>query len=246
MDIKSYLGIDCANRTFAWCICTHDTSARRKTREICVEFCEYIDSITRPGYCNEMGKDIDTLLNALTAESLPKFMEFVNRIEVATRGFMQITSCGVHDLLGGPVSGFNDATRARKLREFLDSHNQLSDSVITCDEILVEHQPPRCGKFGAVSNQKSTAISSQLLFYYSKNNICLIGPKNKNKYSGGAGLSMEDFNPTYSGRKNHTKANLLYLAKLYRFTHVYAGVPVSLLDDLADAFMQIVSTRIAK
>lgn len=230
---KRYLGIDCANRSFAWCICTHHPAARANTRVVVNEFLDFIGKIT--------DNFADSLLDALSADNFSEFMDYISRVEEASRPHIQMEASGVHDILGGPTSDFNDAARAKKLRNFLDSHEIINEN-IAVDEIIIEHQPPRCGKFGAASNAKSIAVSSQLLFYYANSNVSLVSPKLKNKYYAGSGLALCDFGDTYTGRKKHTKANLLFLAGAYRFTHAITA-PKPMLDDLADAFIQVVAAR---
>jgi hypothetical protein len=115
-------------------------------------------------------------------------------------------------------------------------------------QVIIEHQP---SKIGTKTNNKSTAVGHQLMFYYITRNPILIHPKLKNDITLCAELEYEKFyiaamaknksrkDAIYSARKLHSKSSLLHLCKIFHLENILVGISKSCLDDLADSVMQI-------
>jgi hypothetical protein len=104
------------------------------------------------------------------------------------------------------------------------------------DTVLVEYQMS--------ANDKSRCVSQQIIYNYC---LCcptyLVGPSLKNKIYFADDLKhsvfMAKYATKYTANKNHTKANLLYWLKKNNQEHFIKNIKKKNIDDIADAFMQI-------
>jgi len=218
-----YLSFDCAYKSFAYAhvrICTNTIqlmmeTMRRETEIICTE---------------------ETVLD--------RELRILRAIYGASSHFIQVLGISAGDILGGrKVADVPECERAVYLYRYLQGAPIAADKVKP-NRVIIEHQPPRLGKFGA-SNTQSTAVSYQLAIYYAEFNPTFVDPKRKNNFSI-SGLTLETFtagaqgrDKQYRARKAHTKANLLKLAEIFGID--LSGIPRPLLDDAADALWQILA-----
>lgn len=179
---------------------------------------------------------------------LREILDKANRI---MRTFILFHSVGVTDILNGKkVSECNEIERTRALHKFLTTGPVSLEALEKIEKtyggplttVLVEQQP---SKVGAATNNKSTMISYQIEFYYVSKQLDVINPKLKNKIT--VKESME-FSTTYGGssskyqaRKKHSKETFLLLIKVLDLNYVIHGIPLSCMDDLADAALQIIA-----
>lgn len=165
----------------------------------------------------------------------------------AMKSFIVFHSVGVNDILEGKkVADTDEVQRTIALSKFLESSTVSNTALEREDtiyhhptEILVEHQP---SKVGMATNNKSTMVGHQLMFYYVKRQVSLVSPKLKNHIS----LPGIEYSTTYGGastpyyaRKKHSKELFLKIMKILGMEHVYARIPMTCMDDLADAVLQI-------
>lgn len=106
--------------------------------------------------------------------------------------------------------------------------------------VYIERQP--------TFNIKSTTIFSQLIYEYAANSmfkIKLMYPMLKNKIYFNEKLKHSEFisnsNNAYKANKNHTKSNFLYFINKFNLTHHIAHIKAKNLDDIADAFLQVLT-----
>ena len=125
--------------------------------------------------------------------------------------------------------------RAKLLKKCLNGIDSKIDTDI--DMVLVEFQMK--------VNDKSRCVSYQIVYHYSDkcSNIHIISPVLKNKIYFTENLRWSVFGNkyanNYTANKNHTKANLLYYLKENDLMEIIKDVPKKNIDDLADAFLQI-------
>jgi hypothetical protein len=185
-----------------------------------------------------------------TGEDSPAMVELfaaINEIKYAIKSFIAFHSVGVADILEGrKVADTDEVQRTIALHKFLAASPVSNDALAREDtiyhyatEILVEHQP---SKVGMATNNKSTMVGHQLMFYYVERTVSLVSPKLKNQIS----IGEITYSSTYGGastpyyaRKKHSKDLFLQLMKVLGLEYVYRGVPASCMDDLADAVLQI-------
>jgi hypothetical protein len=118
--------------------------------------------------------------------------------------------------------------------------------------VVIEHQPPSIGnKFEKKTNTKSTAVAYQLAFNYATCEPAFVDPKLKNNIELAPHLRFDIFldvaktryknlkDAKYHARKDHSKANFLYLLDKFGLSHHVRGIPAAVMDDAADSFIQI-------
>jgi hypothetical protein len=197
----------------------------------------------------------------------PEFMQhlanFISVLHYFLSNFIRFHSAGVKDVLDGKlVSETDEVERTKCLHKFLraspvslekiEYRSDADDGVTNVPvNVIIEHQP---SKIGMKTNNKSTMVGHQLLFYYVNigvNGPILISPKLKNNISLDEGLRYEGFlaaqtrrnhkDAVYAARKQHSKESMLHLLKVFNQEHILEGVPKSCFDDLADSIMQVIA-----
>jgi hypothetical protein len=207
-----FLSWDCANRTLAW---VHAT----------INF----DGAS----AHEVAMLKDQLGGSAASAAL-------DRAKKLTENFITIHSSGIVDILEGKKVDQTPVTeRTRCLRRWLEGSAVSAEKLRPACVVLIEGQPP---KIGAKTNNKSTVIENQLMFYYANFQVNTVSPKLKNKLAFHQGLVFDqkkyaDPAAKYRARKRHAVDSLLYFYGAFgiretRYTR-------STIDDLADAFMQI-------
>jgi hypothetical protein len=192
---------------------------------------------------------IDTIQYSTWVETLqdPEFIGhfifILDAMDYFMANFIQYTSAGVVDILKCKVADTTEIQRTRALWDFLISH-----PILACaDGIpIIEHQP---NKIGSKTNNKSTAVSHQLAFYYIEQDPIFIDPKLKNnitlcsKYSDVLAAELPKHKSArdarYAARKKHSRENFLYLLEKFSLLHIIETISPTVLDDLADSTMQI-------
>lgn len=251
--MKKYLGWDCAYKSIAWSHISVNTG-------IYALISEYADKIlAEEGITHADLKTRQGIRRAITVhgegivlkDSLIKTLMIFN---MKLKGFLQFHHIGAEDILNGKkVNETSEIERTHLLYQFLrDSH--VAADKIKDTKTIIEHQPPRLG-FGAdaKTNNKSTAVSYQLAFHYIEHDPVFIDPKLKNNISLRDDLTYEIFyekmkqrykntkDAKYHARKEHSRANFLYLLEIFGYGHIVLNIPTSMFDDAADSLMQIFS-----
>jgi hypothetical protein len=132
---------------------------------------------------------------------------------------------------------YETVSRAIKLKEHLTAlDTQLPD----LDLVLIEYQMSL--------NDKSRAVSSQILYHYTGVAECqIVGPSMKNtiQFANLPDLSLsrwlDHYAKSYDANKRQCKENFLFWLKIYGKTDLIDGIASRNLDDVADAFMQAVA-----
>lgn len=230
---RDFLSWDCANRTLAWSFITIDTHILSKLSILA-------DNISE--LCGD--KDLSKVLQQ------PEFVEdllfIVGYARMFLREFISYKSIGVRDILKGKkVNETNDIERTVALHSFLTQQTELNPGSQTT---IIEHQP---AKIGTKTNTLSTAVGSQLAFYYVNCNPILISPKLKNNITFREDLTYDAFlqreipkhksmrDARYKAAKCHSKDNFLYLLSIFNLTHLVKDIPNAVMDDVADSTMQV-------
>jgi hypothetical protein len=230
MSYHRFLSWDCANKTLAHAYITVDGGILGSIRNFLAELKTIIDR-----------GDIAGVMPLLTL--------FKARMD----NFIVFHSVAVTDiLLGGKVADADEVKRSTMLRNFLRTSSVAverigvgggnvggngSDNIST--KILIEHQP---SKIGAATNNKSTMIGHQLMFYYSDFETHLVSPKIKNTLFIDPSRKLDYYIGScaseYYARKKHSKEMFLGMVKIFGWGAIIKGIPMSCMDDLADAVMQ--------
>ncbi len=113
---------------------------------------------------------------------------------------------------------------------------ELKNAGLFWDVVLIEYQMS--------ANDKSRCVSNQILYHYAEYKTVLVGPSLKNKVHFAPELRhnrfIEKYASKYTANKNHTKANFLHWIEENNRKDLIANIKKKNIDDLADAFMQIV------
>lgn len=238
--MRRFLSWDCGNKTLAHAHVTINTHILVQIDQIYARLAawmvKYPDAISQWIRAECVDTPAITELWAILRDG--KYM---------MKSFIVFHSVGVNDILEGrKVADTDEVQRTIALSKFLESSPVSNEKLIHEDtiyhhptEILVEHQP---SKVGMATNNKSTMVGHQLMFYYVKRQVSLVSPKLKNHIS----LPGIEYSITYGGastpyyaRKKHSKELFLKIMKVLDMEHVYARVPMTCMDDLADAVLQI-------
>lgn len=226
---KKFIGWDCAYKSLAWSYITVDTQVYEKLHCMVPYLAQSIS-------CAKASGDLTDVLRVL------------NDMLTATR-FVCFISCGVVDCLNGKkISETDEISRTKSIWDFLQSKPELA---VPNDCVpIIEHQP---SKIGSKTNNKSSVVGHQLMFFYVERDTVLVNPTLKNKICVRTGLDFETVlareipkhknmsDARYTARKLHSKENFLYFVNTFGYENILAGVKKKYLDDLADATMQILA-----
>lgn len=239
--MRRFLSWDCGNKTLAHAHVTINTSILQYTVQYENRLQEWL--VRYPHNPIEewiRGDCADTI-------AMTELFAILRDISAKMKTFITFHSVGVNDILEGrKVADTDEVERTVALSKFLEGSSVDLNSLLREDniyrlptEILIEHQP---SKVGMATNNKSTMIGHQLMFYYVGRKVALISPKLKNQIS----MPGIVYSQTYGGastpyyaRKKHCKDMFLLLLKVLDCEYVKSGVAASCMDDLADATMQI-------
>lgn len=256
--MERFLGWDCANLSLAYGYISVNLRVYVGIRELTERVEEFIKRRIKGRFAGNLlgGHASEETRAAIRdafarAEVYDEFMQIVNDA-LEKLQLLQIHDCMVADILSKKVKDTDEIERTKRLRTFLASLAINETSLPKSTSVLIEHQPNKIGngKF-ARTNNKSTAVGYQLAFHYAFFNPVFVEPKNKNKICLGENLEYERFleealpryknrkDAKYHANKNHTKANLLHLIKTFGLEGDIAHIPKSLLDDAADAILQV-------
>lgn len=225
--MKRFLSWDCANKTLAWVHFTINTNIHSESHGL-------------------MQKILDV-------KTIEEKIKLIAELEKLTKNFVCFHSYGVRDILNGKlVSETSEVDRTKALYKFLTensvSHNAINkidaDGIKT--KVLIEHQP---SKVGFKTNNKSTLIQHQLMFYYVDFEVFTISPKHKNNLSLSPEHTLAVFigastgyknqkDAAYNARKSHSRESFKYFLEHFDCEFVLKGIVKSKQDDIADAFMQ--------
>jgi hypothetical protein len=189
---------------------------------------------------------------------LDEFLFIINAANHFVSGFIRFISAGVVDVLEGrKVADCDEIERTRALCKFLTGSIDVSAEAIAMLDFegpvtkpIIEHQP---SKIGQKTNNKSTMVGHQLMFYYNDWKPVIVNPRLKNNIALADHLAYKIFldreiprhkshkDAVYAARKTHSRANFLYLLKIFDLEYILEGVPKSCYDDLADSCMQILA-----
>lgn len=232
---KEFLSWDCANRTLAWSLFTIDTHIYSKLSILA-------DDIAL--LC--AGKDLSAAL--LNTEFVEDLLFIIGYANMFLREFVVYKSLGVRDILKGKkVDETGAIERTCCLHSFLISMDELSP-VSNYNAVIIEHQP---NKIGAKTNTLSTAVGSQLAFYYVDCNPVLISPKLKNNITFRSDLTYDAFlqrelpkhksfrDARYKAAKCHSRDNFIYFLSVFGLMHLIKDIPRAVMDDVADSTMQV-------
>lgn len=238
--MRRFLSWDCGNKTLAHAHVTINTF-------ILVQIDQFYSRLT--AWIDKYPSGIAEWIRAECVDT-PEMTELkmiLNDGKYALKSFIVFHSVGVNDILTGrKVADTDEVQRTIALSKFLESSPVSNEKLINEDtiyhtptEILVEHQP---SKVGMATNNKSTMVGHQLMFYYVGKSVSLVSPKLKNHIC----LPGIEYSTTYGGastpyyaRKKHSKELFLKIMEVLEMEHVYARVPMTCMDDLADAVLQI-------
>lgn len=246
---KRFLGWDCANKTLAWSYMDIDLHIVKKllmiTQDMETMFTEYLGvdmySATKGAYRP------DFIMMLHDPEIIERLGYMLDSMSYFLDNFINYVSAGVADILEGrKIYTVSEIDRTRALHKFLTTHGSVS-SPSPGTQVIIEHQ----NKIGGVTNGQSTAVSHQLAFYYVEHNPTFVDPKLKNMMALRPDLTLERFiadeipkhrnlrDAKYIAGKKHSKANFLYVLDVFGLSHMIDGISKSVLDDLADSFMEV-------
>lgn len=251
--MRKFLGWDCANKTLAWSYVCVDTHIYSKLSILADDLRELFDlylgaHFTRRAASNSLSQNDRENLRLVLQD--PEFIEqYVFILDVVyyfTEQFFQYLSAGVVDILKGKkVHETTEIERTSALWKFLINHPEIA---CVDAQTIIEHQPP---KIGSKTNNKSTAVSYQLAFYYIEHDPIMIDPKLKNNIALASNLTFSRFlaeeipkhkslkDARYAARKIHSRENFLFLLSVFELDYIIDDIPRAVLDDLADSTMQI-------
>ena len=190
----------------------------------------------------------------------------IYRMSMEVKLCIRIFHLEAKNLLGSSkVINVSEIDRLHTLYKYLEQSPVSSLKILPNTTTIIEHQPARVGVGGNKTNNASTAVSNQLAMYYVKHDPVFIDPKLKNTIAVGPNLDFDTFlkagmvkfrvaeavdastrlklskSAKYWARKEHTKANFIYLLDKFGMSHELVNTPQALLDDAADSFMQIIA-----
>ena len=236
----SFLSWDCGNKTLAHAHIIINSKILIEIRKIYSRFDSWHDRYIAPNGPPEF----------TDKTAIVEILKIIDDARRVMSTFILFISVGVNDILEGKkVADTDEVQRTVALHKFLVQSPASLETIFAKDKIysthtqvLIEHQP---SKVGTATNNKSTMIGHQLAFYYVERPVFLIDPKLKNKLTIAPGM---EFSPTYGGayskyaaRKKHSKDTFLKLLGVLGLEHVTMGIPLSCMDDLADATLQIIA-----
>ncbi len=244
--MQRFLGWDCANKTLGWSCIDMDLHICEKMRILCLDL----------GLMLSRWPD---LKKAFSDENfLEELVGYLDIILYFYSKFITYLDGGVIDVLDGKrVKDVDKITRAKLLHKHLVASTVNASDLPTDAHVIIEHQ----NKIGKITNEQSTAVSNQLVFYYINHKVDFINPKLKNNIALSTDLTFERFlsdelgktrkttdlsGAKYTARKRHAKANFLYLIKIFNCEHIIIGVKSSVLDDMADSTMEILAYALNK
>lgn len=250
--VKRFLGWDCANKSLAWSYFDIDVHIYSKMSMLCDEAVNIVKKY------NEQNGSTGIKAAMSHPGFLDEFTELLNIMNHFLDNFIKYHSAGAVDVLNGrKVSDCDEIERTASLHKFLVNNPYISTPNImlmdgdgTSTDVIIEHQP---SKVGNKTNNKSTMVGHQLMFYYAENNPAIVNPKLKNKIYFKEALEYEAFlaeeipkhkdkkAAVYAARKRHSKMNFLYLVDVFELNHILVGVPKDCMDDLADSTMQVLA-----
>lgn len=261
--VKRFLGWDCANKTLAWSHFDVDVHIYSKIYIICDEIEDILTTYLGRDFVRGLARGLTDAQRDLLADTMedPEFIGLIafalDVLDYFMGNFIEYLSAGVVDVLEGrKVSDCDEIERSCALHKFLSAGPVSDDCVTICDgmdtrtHVVIEHQPSKIGK---KTNNKSTMVGHQLMFYYIGYDPVIVNPKLKNNIALADHLVFSKFlevelpkhkekkDTVYAARKAHSKANFLYLLKVFDIEYILEGVPKSCLDDLADSTMQILA-----
>lgn len=239
--MRRFLSWDCGNKTLAHAHVSINTTIMIYCAEYETRLRNWIDRHGATAIAEWIrGECAET-------QAMQELFDAIAEMQRAIKSFIAFHSVGVADILDGrKVADTDEVQRTLALVKYL-AESPVSNDVLAREDrvyssgtkILIEHQP---SKVGQATNNKSTMIGHQLMFYYAAAPIALVSPKLKNKIS----IPGIVFSPTYGGaaspyyaRKKHSKDLFLRLIEVLGLEYICKGVPKSCMDDLADAVMQI-------
>jgi Poxvirus A22 protein len=244
--MRRFLSWDCGNKTLAHAHVTVNTFIFIQIGQFEARLSAWMKK-----YVYENVNPIEQWIRGGCADTpaMIELFSMLNEIKYAMKTFITFHSVGVNDILEGKkVADTDEVERTVALAKFLEASPVSLQAISREDniyhfatEVIIEHQP---SKVGMATNNKSTMVGHQLMFYYVGRVISLVSPKLKNQIS----LPGIVFSPTYGGastpyyaRKKHSKDMFLQLMKVFDMEYVYSQIPLSCMDDLADAVMQIIA-----
>lgn len=234
-----YLGWDCANKSLAWSYLVLDVHIYSKLDILA----DHLVSQLWDYFCCEWGSEQwNELLqqNIQDTEFIQCFMDMIYLIDFFLNNFIKVESWGCADILSGRnIAAVSDADRALLLYNWLEeSPMNISSVAAIPTTVIIERQPAR---IGIKTNNRSSAVSSQLTFYYARMRPYLIHPRAKNNLSIAPHLIFTcrglNTRARYIARKKHSIDSFLHLVRVFKLPR--PEVSKANLDDLADATMQI-------
>jgi len=242
MEYTSFLGWDCANKSLAWSHVTIDLGAKNKISA---------ELATMRRVMDEYAEGIINNSIEIDAAFLNGILESQNRLKHICNNFIIFHSWGVVDVIHGKkIKDTTEIERSKCLYNWLKSSPVSISKVDSKTLVIIEHQP---SKIGSKTNNKSTMVSHQLMFYYAERDSVIVNPKLKNKITLSDDLKYVDYvnrlkarrkdpkGAIYTARKQHSRDSFIYLLKILGKDHVLADIPKKNLDDLADSFIQILA-----
>lgn len=200
--MTKYIGWDCANKTLAWTYIEINAQNMTEIRNIANKIKELYMQF---GWSHTMTRDeSDKVMFAMLYDPvfMTAFCDYVSAMGVLINNIFDIISIGATDLLKGKlVRDTNEITRARALRDFLES-SLMSQEKIICNNtsnnatssndtipfnnnkmiptVYIEEQPMKLSS-GFNTDHKAEAVSYQLAFYFAQCNTEFVDAGLKNK-----------------------------------------------------------------
>lgn len=254
--MRRFLSWDCGNKTLAHAHVSINTMIFVQLQQVQSQIDQWLlkyEKIDPFGEWMRINRANAATISATTSgnvsiintRAIAELMQILNYAKSIISSFIAFHSVGVTDILNGKkVADTDEVERTIALHKFLESSTISLASLSREDkiynhatEILVEHQP---SKVGMATNNKSTMVGHQLMFYYVNRTVSLVSPKLKNQ------IGIIAYTPTYGSaatpyyaRKKHSKDTFLQLMDTLNLQYVYGSIPMSCMDDLADAVLQI-------
>ena len=244
-----FLSWDCGNKTLAHAHVSINTTILVQLAQVQARMTEWIKIHEKNDPFGEwirananLGAGVTT---PIITGAIAELQQIITQAKYIISSFIAFHSASVDDILcGKKVADVDEVERTIALSKFLEASSVSKAALLREDtiyhmptHILIEHQP---SKVGTATNNKSTMIGHQLMFYYVDRSVSLVSPKLKNQ------IALIEFSTTYGGastpyyaRKKHSKDTFLQLMNALGMQYVYANTPMSCMDDLADAVLQI-------
>lgn len=232
----TYLSWDCAYKSLAHIYVTVDEDAPR-------EFFTCINNIIKEAMYVSVSIPVDTQY----LQSLRTHLEDANKL---FDNYMTILSYDVVDLAPNRnISDVSEVERTKLLKAYLDGGPISNVKIDPATRIIIEHQPSKIGKFTA--NNVSTTVSYQLAMYYADFDIAFADPRAKNNITF-VGKTVPELvvefarnrknlkGCQYAARKLHSTNQFIHWMRVLGRDDILKQIPPRFLDDVADAFMQLV------